>query len=106
MPRRSAATVVRATISNTTKNLDVALPWAPIIRGRPICNKGPIISLSFPKHLLIIFQTFFRRFKFRKPAAFLFDENIFEAADGLGCGQKFFPWCDAFAEQNTVALFL
>jgi hypothetical protein len=32
-------------------------------RGKPICNKGAISALSFPKHLLIIFRHF-SRFQF------------------------------------------
>src|SRR5207249_4159464 len=45
-------------------------------------------------------------FKFRKPAAFLLDEKVFEATHGLCRGHELFPWRHALSKQNAITLFL
>src|SRR5258706_4292351 len=65
-----------------------------------------LIALSFFEHFLPVFQAFLRRFEFRKPAAFLLDEEEFEAAHGFRGRHKLLPRRHSLAKQDAIALIL
>src|SRR6266700_4199934 len=43
-------------------------------------------------------------FQFRKSAAFLFDQVVFNSASILGGGKNLFPWRHAFPKQHVITL--
>src|SRR6267142_7094408 len=66
---------------------------------------APLMSLS-SEHRVPGLETFLRRLELGKSAAFLFNQEILNAAHRLRCCHQFFPRSQTFAKQNSISFVL